>query len=169
MGISNLFPDKYVSSAYDIDYTGLYESGYRGIIYDIDNTLVEHNAPGDEKAAALVARLHTIGFKVMVLSNNKEPRVKSFAEACGMDSYVYKGNKPAKSGYVRAMEQMGCTTDNTLFVGDQIFTDIWGAKRLGILSYMTEPVRKWHEEPQIILKRIIEMPILFLYRLFRHN
>ena len=96
MGITTLFPDKYVSSAYDIDYAGLYKSGYRGVIYDIDNTLVEHNAPGDKKAAALVARLHTIGFKVMVLSNNKEPRVKSFAEACGMDSYVYKANKPSK-------------------------------------------------------------------------
>ena len=69
-----LFPDEMISSAYEIDYEAFYEKGYRGIIYDIDNTLVLPDAPADERAAALFERLHGIGFQAIVLSNNKGPR-----------------------------------------------------------------------------------------------
>ena len=73
-----LFPDATASSAYDIPYEKLYEMGYRGIIYDIDNTLVPHGAPADKRAIEHFERLRAIGFKAVLLSNNKEPRVKSF-------------------------------------------------------------------------------------------
>ena len=47
------FPDEYLDSAYVIDYDRLYREGYRGLIYDIDNTLAPHGAPADERAIAL--------------------------------------------------------------------------------------------------------------------
>ena len=78
--LERFFPDHEAESAYDIDYRELYRAGYRGIIFDIDNTLVPHGAPADERAAALFAQLHEIGYATVLLSNNKEPRVKSFAE-----------------------------------------------------------------------------------------
>ncbi len=160
--LETFYPDYEVESAYAIDYEALYQKGYRGIIFDIDNTLVPHGAPADERAIALFRRLHAIGFKVVLLSNNKEPRVKMFSDAVGA-SYLFQAGKPGRAGYVKAMEQMQTTVDNTLFVGDQLFTDVWGAKRTGIVSYLVNPIHP-KEEIQIVLKRYLERIVLHFYR-----
>ena len=156
------YPDVYLDSAYDIDYESLYEQGYRGIIFDIDNTLVPHGAPADERSIALFERLRQIGYESMLLSNNKEPRVKSFNDKVG-SRYIYKANKPFPENYQKAMEQMNTTPDTTLFVGDQLFTDVWGAKKAGIKTYLTKPIHP-KEEIQIVLKRILEKVVLFFYQ-----
>lgn len=156
------YPDVYLDSAYDIDYETLYEQGYRGIIFDIDNTLVPHGAPADERSIALFERLRHIGYESMLLSNNKEPRVKSFNDKVG-SRYIYKANKPFPENYQKAMEQMKTTPETTLFVGDQLFTDVWGAKKAGIKTYLTKPIHP-KEEIQIVLKRILERVVLFFYK-----
>ena len=74
------YPGNYVDSAYEIPYEKLYERGYRGIIFDVDNTLVPHGAPADKQAIELFERLRAIGFSTCILSNNKEPRVSPFAD-----------------------------------------------------------------------------------------
>lgn len=156
------YPDVYLDSAYDIDYESLYEQGYRGIIFDIDNTLVPHGAPADERSIALFERLRQIGYESMLLSNNKEPRVKSFHDKVG-SRYIYKANKPFPENYQKAMEQMKTTPKTTFFVGDQLFTDVWGAKRAGIKTYLTKPIHP-KEEIQIVLKRVLEKVVLFFYQ-----
>lgn len=156
------YPDVYVNSAYEINFEMLYEKGYRGIIFDIDNTLVPHGAPADERSIALFERLRRIGFESLLLSNNKEPRVKSFNDKVH-SRYLYKAGKPARKGYLAAMELMGTTPDTTLFVGDQLFTDVWGAKRAGILTYLVKPIHP-KEEIQIVLKRRLEWIVLFFYQ-----
>ncbi len=87
------YPDSYQDSAYSIDYEKLRMQGYEAIIYDIDNTLVCHGAPADERSMALIERLKGLGFSIMLLSNNKEPRVKSFNDQVHV-SYIYKAGKP---------------------------------------------------------------------------
>ena len=57
------FPDQYVASTYVIDFEQLYKKGYRGLIFDIDNTLVPHGAPADKRAVALFARLKELGYQ----------------------------------------------------------------------------------------------------------
>lgn len=160
----NWYPNDYIKSTYDIDFKKLYEEGYRGVIFDVDNTLVPHGAPADDRAIAFFEELNEIGIKPLFLSNNKEPRVKSFCEQVVGGQYIYRANKPAAAGYQKAMEMLGTDTSNTIFVGDQILTDIWGAKRAGIRCCMVEPVLKWKEEPQIIAKRFIEAVILLFYK-----
>lgn len=155
------YPDNEVDSTYEINFEALYKNGYRGIIFDIDNTLVPHGAPADEQALALFKRLKDIGFKTMLLSNNKEPRVKMFADAVN-SPYIFKAGKPGKGGYERAMAQMQTTKENTLFVGDQLFTDIWGAKKVGIVTYLVKPIHP-KEEIQIVLKRYLEKIVLYFY------
>ena len=92
------YPKKMLDSAYEIPYETMYERGIRGVIFDIDNTLVPHGAPADERALDLFRRFHQMGMKTCLLSNNKEPRVAAFAAQ--VDSpYIYKGGKPKKSGY----------------------------------------------------------------------
>jgi len=160
--LQSFYPDCYMSSAYDIDFEKYYKSGYRGIIFDIDNTLVCHGAPADERSIALIFGLKEMGYKIMLLSNNKEPRVKMFNDAVQV-SYIYKAGKPGRAGYLKAMEIMQTDKENTLFVGDQLFTDVWGAKRTGIYSILTKPIDP-KEEIQIVLKRYLEKIVLFFYK-----
>lgn len=155
------YPDNEVDSAYGIDYELLYERGYRGIIYDIDNTLVPHGAPADERVVTLFEKLRGLGFSTLLLSNNKEPRVRSFCEKVGSE-YIYGAGKPNTAGYFEAMERMKTRPENTLFVGDQLFTDVWGAKRAGIVTYLVKPIHP-KEEIQIVLKRKLERIVLFFY------
>ena len=91
--LQQFYPDHEADSAYGIDYKTLYRKGYRGIIFDIDNTLVPHGAPATPQAIEFFGRLRELGFQTLLLSNNKEPRVKSFADAVGA-SYIYKAGKP---------------------------------------------------------------------------
>ena len=116
--LERFYPDREAESAYTIDYQGLYENGYRGVIFDIDNTLVPHGAPADEKAVLFFGKLREIGLQTVLLSNNKESRVKSFADAVGA-KYLFKAGKPGRRGYERAMEVMGTEAESTFFVGDQ--------------------------------------------------
>lgn len=156
------YPDLYVSSTYRIDFRKYYEKGYRGVIFDIDNTLVPHGAPADGRSAALIGSLREMGFGVVFLSNNKEPRVKMFSDRV-KGRYIFKAGKPAAKGYLRAMEMLGTDVGTTLFVGDQLFTDVWGARNTGIFSILVRPIDK-KEEIQIVLKRCLERVVLAFYR-----
>lgn len=156
------FPDRYVASTYVIDFEKLYEEGIRGLIFDIDNTLVPHGAPADERAIALFERLKKIGFKCCLISNNQELRVKMFNEKIQVD-YVYDAHKPSTKNYKKAMEIMGTDTTSTVFIGDQLFTDVWGAKRTGISNILVKPIHP-KEEIQIVLKRRLEKIVLYCYK-----
>ncbi len=160
--LEKFYPDEDVDSAYGIDFDRLYREGYRGVLFDIDNTLVPHGAPADERACGLFAHLREIGYRCTLLSNNKEPRVKSFADAVGA-AYLHKAGKPRPEGYRRAMERMGTTEKDTLFVGDQIFTDVYGANLAGIHTILVKPIHP-KEEIQIVLKRYLERIVLHFYR-----
>lgn len=157
------FPDVTVTSTYAIDYEKLYRRGYRGILFDIDNTLVEHGEEANEKAKRLFRKLTGMGFQCCLISNNKKKRVYSFNEQIGVHS-VFNAHKPAKKGYYYAMDLMGTRPENTVFVGDQLFTDIFGAKRIGLKNYLVKPINE-KEEIQIVLKRKLERIVLKEYRL----
>ena len=155
------YPKFDVESSYVIDYEKLYSEGYRGIIYDIDNTLVTHGSPADDRAKELIKRLKGIGFKVVLISNNKIKRVSSFANDVGLP-FIEDAHKPSKKPYLRAVEMMGTDIDTTIFVGDQLFTDVWGANRCKITSFLVKPIHK-SEEIQIVIKRRLEKLVLFYY------
>ena len=138
------FPDRYVASTYVIDFEKLY------------------GAPADERAIALFERLKKIGFKCCLISNNQELRVKMFNEKIQVD-YVYDAHKPSTKNYKKAMEIMGTDTTSTVFIGDQLFTDVWGAKRTGISNILVKPIHP-KEEIQIVLKRRLEKIVLYCYK-----
>lgn len=163
--LKKFYPGEYIDSTYHIDFDRLYKEGYRGIIFDIDNTLVPHGAPADERACALFEHLKELGFSCMLLSNNKEPRVKMFNDAVQV-SYIYKAGKPKTANYRKAMQKMGTDTGNTIFVGDQIFTDVYGANLAGIRTILVKPIHP-KEEIQIVLKRYLEKIVLFFYARYK--
>lgn len=159
--LQTFYPGRREHSAYEINYEEMYKKGYRGIIFDIDNTLVPHGAPADKRAVELFRKLRAIGFSTCLISNNKEPRVKPFADAVS-SIYIYDAHKPSTKNYLAAAGKMGTDKENTFFVGDQIFTDVWGANRAGMYTILTVPIHP-KEEIQIVLKRHLERIVLWSY------
>ena len=151
------FPDRRVKSAYEIDYRGLYEEGIRGLIFDIDNTLVNPNAPADDRAKKLFARLRDMGFQTVILSNNSGTRASLFAKDVG-SAVVTRAMKPLPHKYRKAMQLMGTEAKTTVFIGDQVYTDIWGANNAGVISILTEPLTT-QEEFWVRWKRKLEAPV----------
>lgn len=156
------YPNEYIESSYDINYNELYKKGYRGLVFDIDNTLVEHGADAADRTIELMKRLKGMGFRICFLSNNNEERVKRFNKNI-KSHYIFKANKPSKKGYQKAMQLLGTTTKDTIFVGDQLFTDVYGANRAGLKTFLVKPIGK-KEEIQIIIKRFFERIVLFFYK-----
>lgn len=155
------FPDAVMDSTYQIDFKQLYAEGIRGVIFDIDNTLVEHGADADERAKELFAGLKEIGIDACLLSNNKQPRVERFNRDIRAHA-IWKAGKPSRGNYRKAMELMKTELDSTIFIGDQLFTDVWGAKRIGMRNILVRPIDK-KEEIQIVLKRYLEKIVLYFY------
>ena len=156
------YPGEYLNSTYLIDFNKLFIDGYRGLIFDIDNTLVEHGVAADQRAIDLFINLRKIGFNTCLISNNQEPRVKPFADEL-RTMYVSNAHKPSTVNYIRAMKLMNTDKKNTIFIGDQLFTDVWGANRAGIRTILVMPIGK-KEEIQIVLKRYLERIVLYFYK-----
>ncbi len=164
------YPYEYVESVFSIDYNKLYDKGYRGIIFDIDNTLVHHGDDSTKEIDELFTTIQTIGFKTLLLSNNNEDRVKRFLN--NIDSlYICNAEKPKVDNYIKAVEMMHIKKEETLFIGDQIFTDILGANKSGIASILVKFIRI-KGETKIGKRRKIENIILKFYKrnkFFRHR
>lgn len=159
--LEQFYPDEYLNSTYAIDFEEWRKKGYKGVLFDIDNTLVPHGAPADERACKLFEQLRGLGMKYCLISNNQLPRVKPFADEVGA-YFIENAHKPSRKSYTKAMELMGTDVHTTLFVGDQLFTDVYGAKRSGIRSILVKPIHP-KEEIQIVLKRYLEKIVLFFY------
>ena len=156
------YPGEYLDSTYLINFEKLYIDGYRGLIFDIDNTLVEHGVAADQRAIDLFVKLRKIGFHTCLISNNQEPRVKPFADKV-KTMFVSNAHKPSTINYIKAMRLMSTDKENTIFIGDQLFTDVWGANRAGIRTILVRPINK-KEEIQIVFKRYLEKIVLFFYK-----
>ena len=162
MILKNLFPDQYVDSVYDIDYGALGRAGITNLLFDIDNTLAPFDvADPYPQTAELFDDLHKRGFKVGLLSNNRHARVVSFNATLGVPS-ISKARKPGRGGLDKAMAQLGATPATTALIGDQIFTDVWCAKRNGVLSILVLPLSE-RDEFFVKIKRNLEKFVIKMY------
>ncbi len=153
----DFYPERIFGPARALDYAALYAEGLRGVIFDIDNTLVPQDMPADEGIPAFFEQVKAAGFTVCIVSNNEEPRVKQFADSAGVP-YVFHAQKPSAKGFMEAMALLGTAKGETVCIGDQIFTDILGANRAGIRTILTEPVDLASDTFFIRLKRVFEKP-----------
>ena len=120
----------------------LAEKGVKLVLADLDNTLVPYKVA--EPPAAVIAwkeALEAQGLRLFLPSNSRKPgRAQKFAEKLGIP-YQGRSGKPKKAGYLRAMERMGARPQETVMVGDQIFTDTLGANNAGVIPLLVEPIR----------------------------
>ena len=136
--------------------------GVKGIILDIDNTLepYEHPTPG-EHVVAWLESLHAAGIRTAIVSNNNRERVELFNKELSMPAYA-KAGKPFKKYLLRAMVEIGTEKENTIFIGDQILTDVWAAHNAGIRAILVPPIND-KKDALTRLKRVVEKSILKRY------
>jgi len=159
------FPDMYFDSVYEIPYKELLARGRTALVLDVDNTLAPYFVPRPPaKVGALIARLQKMGFRLCLLSNNKNGRLAAFNETIGLPA-VHMAMKPLAAGLKRAMRLLGAGPENTVLIGDQIFSDVWCGRRTGVMTILTKPISE-REAPSVRIKRRLERPVLRAYAEF---
>ena len=145
----------------DISPRFLKKHGIKGLILDVDNTLTTHDNPVPaEGIREWLDDMRKNGIKLIIVSNNHPERVRPFADPLGLD-YVSDSGKPLKRGYRAAMKKMRLTASETAAVGDQLFTDVWGANFSRIRMLYVEPIELEPKSKRFIrFKRVLEKPFL---------
>jgi hypothetical protein len=137
--LSKLYPKIYVNTIQDIDWEKLHSEGICGLIFDLDNTLVEwDNDYVEEELQNWLQARKGEGFKICLVSNNKKQRVEYFGEQLGIPA-ISHATKPRKRAFRIAMNLMGTHRNNTAVIGDQVFTDILGGNRLNLFTILVVP------------------------------
>lgn len=163
-----LFPGDYVEDVFSINYDKLYSNGYRGLIFDIDNTLVPHGADSTAQVDELFKKLHNNGFKTLLLSNNNKQRIERFIE--NIDTlYIEESGKPHPAAYLKAVQMMNLDKSEVMVIGDQVFTDVLGANRAGLENILVKYIGYYKKEKKGI-RRNVEKIVLWLYfKLRKHE
>jgi len=140
MLFQKLCPKEQAESVLELDLHGLQNAGIRGIIFDLDNTLVEWKHENlNPEVVQLISRFKRAGFKMCILSNALEHRVEAVAKLLEIP-YVSRAAKPRKSPFKKALELIGTDPEETAVVGDQLFTDILGGNRMELYTILTPPL-----------------------------
>ena len=156
------FPDEVCENIFEIDLERLSSIGIKGFILDIDNTLVKpsERIPNRE-LLQWIEKVRERGFQLCILSNASRKRVSSFSTGLGIYA-ISKARKPASSGFMKAVRLMELDKSVVCMVGDQLFTDVYGAKKIGIYTLYTRPIVLL-EVFTVMLKRIPEYFIMRCY------
>jgi HAD superfamily phosphatase (TIGR01668 family) len=156
------YPCAYTRSVFSIDYEKLRAKGFSAVIFDLDNTLVHHGDDSTPEVDELFKTIHKAGLKTILLTNNDEERVLRFIK--NIDTlYICDADKPEPASYLKALDMLGVSKDEAVYIGDQMFIDIIGANRCGIPSILVHFIQL-PEEKRIGKKRYIEKLILWFYR-----
>lgn len=159
----HFIPDYFCKDIYALDAVALRERGIRGVISDIDNTLVPYEEPEPtESVRQWLDALANEGIKVSFVSNNDADRVERFNSSLGFFA-IAKSGKPFPKSLRAAMAAMEVTPEQTVMLGDQIFTDVLAGRLAGVRCLLVEPIRD-KKTLFFRFKRWLEKPFLALYR-----
>lgn len=144
-----LYPDQYIKTVHDIDYYQLFVDGYRGIMFDIDNTLAPYDqALPSREVVQLFDHLQQMGFKICLVSNNNAKRVFKFNSHLKVHAYP-RANKPITKNLIKAMNKLEVKNKQMIFVGDQLFTDVWAGNSIGFKTILVKPIQ---DKEQLVTK-----------------
>jgi HAD superfamily phosphatase (TIGR01668 family) len=161
--LAALRPDEIARSIYEIDYERLRHAGYQTLIFDIDNTLGEWGCRTlPEPAQALLRTLGAYGFAVGFLSNDKGENRSVLKEQLSTWPVLWRAAKPRTRSYKNMLALLNANETTTVMIGDQLFTDIWGAKRAGLYAILVAPVSPQTDSLWAKLRRPLERLLLRL-------
>jgi uncharacterized protein len=138
--LKRFLPDEHVNSVFEINIDKLEEKGIKGIITDLDNTLVEWDRP--EATPELKEWFQTIqakGINVTIVSNNNEDRVKKFSDPLGI-AFIHSARKPLGRAFKQAKQNMKLKNEEVVVIGDQLLTDVLGGNSQNLHTILVVPV-----------------------------
>jgi HAD superfamily phosphatase (TIGR01668 family) len=157
--MSDFRPDFRFHTIYEVTPAFLAKEDIKGLILDIDNTLVYYGVhkPTPENSFWIKA-MQGAGIKLAFVSNGHEERVRAYNESFGFHC-SFKSRKPRRGGFLEAAKTMGIAPTKIAAVGDQLFTDVLGGNRAGMITVLVDPIRP---EPWLPfkIKRMAERPVL---------
>lgn len=157
-----LIPDHVFDSIYEITPAFFAANGLHGMLVDLDGTMASSRAPlPPESVRPWLDALKAAGVRVLVLSNNKESRVKRFCEPLGVD-YVFRAMKPLRRGFRRGAAALGLPLSQIAVVGDQIYTDTFGGNCAGAVTCFVRSINR--DDFWIGLRHQLEKPFISLGR-----
>lgn len=138
----NLYPDLYLDSVKNINAELLKKNNIKGLILDVDNTLIDYYKNLVNGVEKWCEQLKTEGIKCIIVSNShNKDKVSTVAEKLNID-YIMFAKKPFKSGFKKALKELELDAKDVAVVGDQLSTDVWGAKRMKMFSILVKQVDK---------------------------
>ncbi|HHT25134.1 MAG TPA: YqeG family HAD IIIA-type phosphatase [Clostridiaceae bacterium] len=161
----SLKPDYRFKDLLTIDWAEFKAKGIKLVFLDIDNTLAEHGSrQADDYAREAVSLIESFDLPICILSNALSDRITDYAKSLDVP-YMAQANKPGTKKILQKIAELNLRPEQTLMVGDQIFTDIWAGKRAGCVTIMVEQ-RFANEAIQIRFKRKLER---FLFKRYENR
>jgi len=133
-------PGLRVNSIYDISLAELWDRGIRGLITDLDNTLVGAGEPmATPRLLIWLEQVKALGFQVVIVSNNDEIRVSRFATPLNL-AFIHRAKKPTTAAFHKALQMMKLSAEQAVVIGDQMLTDVLGGNRMGLHTILVLPI-----------------------------
>ncbi len=152
-------PDMYQKSIYHIDYDKLKADGIKCLLFDLDNTCVPQKVKSpSERLTVLFDKLRDMGFKVIIFSNATKKRLTAFKNALDVDC-SYSSRKPLSYKFIKVMNKFNFDLSETVIIGDQLFTDIYGGNKVGIKTILVNPMSTY-DLPFTRILRFFERKIM---------
>ena len=152
-------PTYRIESVEKIPFVLLERDNIKGLIFDVDNTIATMGKGITEPCYKWIKEAQKLGYKVCILSNTinlkKVKKIMIQLDVMGL----YFARKPSTKGFKMALNLLDLKKEEVVMIGDQVFTDVWGANRFGIKSILVNPINK-KEGPFTLMKRPIEKYIL---------
>ncbi|MFS0727473.1 YqeG family HAD IIIA-type phosphatase [Paenibacillus sp. 1P07SE] len=153
---TRLLPNTIVKTVYEIDLNKLKEKGIRGIITDLDNTLVGAKDPiATPELVAWLDVVRDLGFRVVIVSNNNQTRVSRFCDPINIP-FIHAARKPANRSFRKALEVLELEVDSVVVIGDQMLTDVLGGRRMGLHTILVTPIAPKDEGIMTRVNRMVE-------------
>lgn len=167
--LSNYYPDFYFRRVEDIPFKFLLENNIKGLIFDMDNTLIDFSGRLLSKnLSAFFENLRFLNISAIIVTNsNSKKRVTKIAEILNV-KFIFSAKKPNIKAFKKAQKILGIKKENIAIIGDNVFTDIIGGKNFGIKTILINPI-SLIEIPIGFLINPWEIPIIIAYKFSRKS
>ncbi|MFD2630899.1 YqeG family HAD IIIA-type phosphatase [Oceanobacillus kapialis] len=138
--LKKFLPNEHVKSVFEIEPEVLKSKGIKGIITDLDNTLVAWDVKdATSEVMEWFKEMKENDIKVTIISNNNQERVKVFAEPLDTP-FVFSARKPLSKAFKSVAKQMGMKKEEIVVIGDQLLTDVLGGNFAGFYTILVVPI-----------------------------
>lgn len=163
--MKNFIPKMYQKSIYNIDYKKLKKRKVKCLLFDLDNTCVSYfDKKSNNKLKKLMKELKELGFLVIIFSNSPLKRLNLFKDL--NVEFNASSKKPFSKNFIKVLKKYNLKKDEVCIIGDQLFTDILGGNKVGILTCLVDPLTS---KDFILTKITRNIEKLVFYRMKNKN